>query len=131
MNQVTNSAFLYGGSTVSDSYKKHLASMWDTLERRIEIARTNHNAELLALLELEKSAIAPYQVKTIATPVNNFASAWQSLRNVLLPKAEIKVKQVCDRAGNQWWYAYNPLTGQSVYAETDNEMRLWIEQQAL
>jgi hypothetical protein len=131
MNQVTNSAFLYDSSTVSDSYKKHLMSMWNSLERRIEVARANQNTELLAMLELEKSAIAPYQVTTIAAPANNFGSAWQGLWSLLLPKAEIKVKQICDRAGKQWWYAYNPLTGQAVYADTDNEMRMWIEQQAM
>ncbi|PZO35419.1 MAG: hypothetical protein DCF19_24000 [Pseudanabaena frigida] len=106
--------------------------MWDSLERRIEVAHANQNAELLAMLELERSAIAPYQAATpMDAPVTHDASLWQGLWNFLVPKAEIKVKQVCDRAGNQWWYAYNPITGQSVYADNDNEMRLWIEQQAL
>lgn len=125
MNKVTDSALFFGGSTVSDSYKKHLASMWASLERRFEVARASHNTELLVMLELERSAIAPNQVETPA------ASLWQGLRNLLFSKAEIKVKQVCDRAGNQWWYGYNPITGQSVYADTDTEMRLWIKEQAL
>ena len=77
------------------------------------------------MLELERSAIAPNQVETPA------ASLWQGLRNLLFSKAEIRVKQICDRAGNQWWYGYNPITGQSVYADTDTEMRLWIKEQAL
>ncbi|GBO54147.1 hypothetical protein APA_2095 [Pseudanabaena sp. lw0831] len=125
IHQVTDSALFFDGSTVSDSYKKHLASMWTSLERRFEVARANHNTELLAMLELERIAIAPNQAETPA------ASLWQGLRNFLFTKAEIKVKQVCDRSGNQWWYAYNPVTGQSVYADTDTEMRLWLKQQAL
>ncbi len=131
MQQITDTSLLLSSSKVSDSYRKHIASMWDSLERRIEVARINHNTELLAMLELERTAIAPYQGTTMAAPVNNVESLWQALRNILLPKAELKVKQVCDRAGNQWWYAYNPITGQSVYADTDNEMRRWIEQQTL
>ncbi len=132
VNPITNSAFLYGSSNVSDSYKKHLTSMWESLEHRIAVARSNQNTELLAMLELEKSAIAPYRVATkMIAPVNPVDSLWQGLRSFLFPKSEITIKQVCDRAGNQWWYAYNPSTGQAIYADNDSEMRMWIEQQSL
>ncbi|PZV19522.1 MAG: hypothetical protein DCF20_00470 [Pseudanabaena sp.] len=108
--------------------------MRTSLEHRFEVARANHNDELLAILELERSAIAPdleSAAKSMASPFARDKSMWKGLWNFLFPKAEIKVKRICDRAGNQWWYAYNPITGKSVYADTDTEMRVWIDQQYL
>ena len=79
IHQVTDSALFSGSSTTSDSYKKHLASMLASLERRFEVARANHNTELLVMLERERSAIATEYVSTaVAAPVTHDKSLWQS-----------------------------------------------------
>lgn len=57
-----------------------------------------------------------------------FARVWQALKAMLLSPTELQVWHRCDRDGNVWWYAYDPVTRQSVHHLSEAEMRLWIEQ---
>ncbi len=41
---------------------------------------------------------------------------------------EIQVCQTFDRTGSLWWYAVNPVTGQSAWLESSDEAQSWIEQ---
>jgi hypothetical protein len=40
---------------------------------------------------------------------------------------ELRIWQTSDRNGNTWWHGCDRLTGRSIDAVTDSEMRAWIE----
>ncbi|NJK47842.1 hypothetical protein HC931_06375 [Candidatus Gracilibacteria bacterium] len=57
-----------------------------------------------------------------------FGKIWQQLINFLDAQNELKIWQKCDR-GNIYWKVYNPKNGQFAYFSSENEVRIWIEQQ--
>lgn len=52
---------------------------------------------------------------------------WESLTQNLLKRSEPQVWQVRDRAGNTYWKAYDPASGQSLVCSTEREVRIWLE----
>lgn len=40
---------------------------------------------------------------------------------------EIKVWSQCDRSGNVWWSAYNPMTDELLHQVSEDDMRRWLE----
>jgi hypothetical protein len=57
-----------------------------------------------------------------------FGKIWQQLINFLDAQNELKIWQKRDR-GNIYWKVYNPKNGQFAYFASENEVRIWIEQQ--
>ncbi|BAT53231.1 hypothetical protein NOS3756_21900 [Nostoc sp. NIES-3756] len=54
---------------------------------------------------------------------------WQKLvKIIILNPQEIQVKQKVDRYGNQYWYAYDPITGKSFTSGSQADISMWIEQ---
>ena len=53
---------------------------------------------------------------------------WQWLQEVFVGGSELRIWQAYDRNGNNWWHAYDPLTGRHASVESEAEMRAWIEQ---
>ncbi|CAN1211739.1 hypothetical protein TUMEXPCC7403_16160 [Tumidithrix helvetica PCC 7403] len=112
---------------------KHKTSMLTSLERRLEVARAIRNLQLVELLEDERQEIFAEEMQTeiLRSPFSQWQSGltkvWDGLMQIFAPKSELQIKQISDRSGNIWWYAFNPQTGQSVYCDTEDEMRLWIE----
>lgn len=51
----------------------------------------------------------------------------QLLTKAFLGSNELRVWQTYDRYGNNWWHAYDPLTGRCNCVESEAEMRVWIE----
>lgn len=41
---------------------------------------------------------------------------------------QLRIWQTYDRAGNNWWHAYDPVTGRHTSVDSEAEMRSWIEQ---
>jgi len=117
----------------------HQLNILASLEHRLEVAKAQQNMQLVALLEIEKRSINPISIRFQSVSSGKSSinlrpwliTVWQrlghSFTNNFLPKAELQIQQLSDPAGNQWWYAYDPKTGKSVYADSDTEMRLWIE----
>lgn len=52
----------------------------------------------------------------------------QRLIQGLIGSNEIRIWQTYDRCGNNWWHAYDPVTGRYACKESEAEMRIWIEQ---
>lgn len=52
----------------------------------------------------------------------------QSLLMSLTNAAELEVRQIVDRHGQVWWYAYDPMTGVSIRTDSETNLRSWIEQ---
>ncbi|GFE71787.1 hypothetical protein [Chroococcus sp. FPU101] len=63
------------------------------------------------------------------------ASFWTKLSNIgqnfsqfFNTSLELQVWRMVDQNGNIWWSAYNPKNGQSVKRISEEQMRIWIEQ---
>jgi len=54
-------------------------------------------------------------------------SIWQLLRKYLIASSELQVWSTCDRQGNIWWSAYNPITQRSIYHVSEEQILAWIE----
>lgn len=57
---------------------------------------------------------------------------WQVLNQPLFElnysnSSEPEIRRVTD-GGQIWWYAYDPLTGQSTYLESEEEVQIWLEE---
>lgn len=46
----------------------------------------------------------------------------------LTPCQEPKIRQILDSEGHLWWYAYDPLTGQTTYLESEADVQIWLEE---
>ncbi|MEE3718058.1 hypothetical protein V2H45_15055 [Tumidithrix elongata RA019] len=114
--------------------------MLSSLERRLEVAKAIRNLQLVELLEDERQEMfedgtqaeilqqdAPCKELPFSQWQSGLTKVWDGLVQIFAPQSELQIKQISDRSGNKWWYAFNPQTGQSVYCDTEDEMRLWIE----
>ena len=43
-------------------------------------------------------------------------------------RSEPQIKRKCDRDGNYYWQIYNPISRCSVSFGSEQEVRLWLEQ---
>lgn len=41
---------------------------------------------------------------------------------------EPKIQQILDQDGHLWWYAFDPLTGQTTYLESEADVQSWLEE---
>ena len=53
---------------------------------------------------------------------------FEPLLAAIICRDELRLWQTSDRYGNTLWHAYDPATGRSTSAVTEDEMRIWIEQ---
>lgn len=49
------------------------------------------------------------------------------IRRFYASRTQLTVEKICDSSGNVAWYAYNPRTGRSRYAESQAELISWLE----
>ena len=52
---------------------------------------------------------------------------WESFVTLMSKESEPRVWCTCDRVGNTWWSAYDPVTGQATNEVSEAEIRSWIE----
>lgn len=45
-----------------------------------------------------------------------------------LSSYEPEIRQILDRSGRVWWYAYDPIIGQTTYLESEEEALIWLEE---
>lgn len=120
---------------VNDShlFVKHQASMEASLAHRLEVARAAHNTQLIALLEREAQQIKAQTPHSggIAQVFNNILHWWANVKQNLENSTKLSVEKVVDEAGVTWWYAHDPRSGKTLFAETDTEVLRWIEENNL
>ncbi|MBD2103346.1 hypothetical protein H6F94_21025 [Leptolyngbya sp. FACHB-261] len=58
-----------------------------------------------------------------------FQEFWQYLLRAIMNRSELQIWQGLDRFGNVCWHIYDPKTGRSLQADSEAEVRTWIEQQ--
>ncbi len=53
---------------------------------------------------------------------------WENLLEAMFKQPEPKVWSSINGAGDVWWHAYNPLTGQTTHFGSEDEVLVWLEQ---
>ncbi len=56
-----------------------------------------------------------------------FANVWQAI-GISEKSNEPDIWQTRDRYGNVWWHAYDPVTGQTSYLSSEEEVLMWLDQ---
>lgn len=115
-----------------EAFETHRANLLSNLNRRIAIAKSQGNPALIATLEKEKRQIELIWTQPLKlSPLQSVRRFWADLVMNLANRAQLQVEQVCDEAGRLWWYAFDPRSGRTLYAETENEVICWIEENRL
>ncbi len=111
-------------------WHKHHSNIVESLNHRMEVARAAHNDRLVNLLEQELQQVQEIENSRfpLRRHLTGLKTRWQSLVRGWSTRSELQVRQIEDASGNRWWQAYNPQTGEMVYADSDTELRLWIKQ---
>ncbi|MBD1824250.1 hypothetical protein H6F51_17395 [Cyanobacteria bacterium FACHB-DQ100] len=97
------------------------------LAHRIEAAQAAHNTQLIELLEREKQQLGQAATPHRGSLAARFNAFKQRVANAFSSKSELQVYQY-EQGSDWWWYAFDPRTGDCVYADSEAELRLWIEQ---
>jgi hypothetical protein len=116
-------------SRFSDTFVKHQDSMMASITHRLEVAKASNDRRLIELLERERQQIeSSYTVpKTSIEALSaGFRSITASLRHWFAHRSELQVSQFVN-GSDQWWYAFDPQSGNFVYADSEAELRLWIK----
>lgn len=102
----------------------HTANLLTQLSRRLEVAKAHQNLSLIAALEYEQAQLT---VPTQSVAVSNrLHQLWMSFAGTLSEWTKVHIEQTVDAKGQPCWYAYNPQAGQSIFTESESEMRQWI-----
>jgi hypothetical protein len=113
----------------SQVFAKHQENIATSLTHRLEVARANHNTQLLALLEQEQRQLGvskSYDSK-LSSAASWLKDSWHKLVKAIDSASQLSVQQVKDENGEIWWYAFDPQTGKTLYAESEAEVVQWIE----
>ncbi len=65
--------------------------------------------------------------ETLKSFVDQLKKLQKSLVEAFAHRNELQVRQFVN-GSDMMWYAFDPTTGQCVYADSEAELRLWIEQ---
>lgn len=119
-------------SHASSFVAQHRNNMAKSLARRLQAAKARHDETLIAQLQREafQLSIADQALPLPTTNRSVFSrirSVWQQFMNTVMHWSDLKISEFTDARGQHWWYGYDPITGRAIYAESDNELRSWIE----
>ena len=106
---------------------KHHDSIMASLNHRMEVARADCNTSLVALLEREKQQVASATAHLTQADRSWWQTINQAIANKLFGGSVLQVAEIVD-GSDRWWVASDPRTGQCVYADSEAELRLWIEE---
>lgn len=107
----------------------HHKSMMDSLQHRWEAAHAKMDKRLLELLEQEKYQLRKevYHPNVWQTLQAGFHSVQKGINRVLFGGSTLQVNEFVV-GSDHFWFALDPLTGKCVYADSESELRLWIEE---
>jgi hypothetical protein len=113
----------------SQTSTAHQHSMMQSLAGRLEAARAARNTQLIELLEQEKQQLADAaNDRGILESIEAWLRAIsQGLNQVFFGGTTLQVREF-SCGSDRWWYAFDPQTGEQVYADSEIELRLWIEE---
>jgi hypothetical protein len=111
----------------SQALAQHQANLMASLAHRLEIARASHNSQLIELLEQERRQITFNAPQTRRSQQGWLKSLIKDFVRLFSGNSELQVEQFVN-GSDQWWYAFDPRTGDCVYADSEAELRLWIKE---
>jgi hypothetical protein len=114
-------------SNHSAPWNRHYDSMMASLSRRLEVARVAKDSRLVELLEQEKRQISTALPQSQPGRSNWVQTLKQKLADLAFGGTELRVCRFAN-GSDLWWYAIDPQTGHYVYADSEAELRLWIQQ---
>lgn len=126
---MTNTFITYQSSRHSDVADKHQSSIAARLAERVEKARVAQNQQLLALLYQEQQQLTrqlPLSRKLFGG-VQWAHTLWQRLQSAVNQSDTLSVEQIVGESGTLLWRAYDPVSGETRYAESASEIVDWIE----
>lgn len=117
----------------SNLFVKHQASMEASLAHRLEVARATRNTQLIALLEKEAQQIKAQAPHPVGLPeiFSTVRYWWAGVKQGIENSTKLSVEKIVDESGTTWWYAHDPRSGKTLYAETDTDVLQWIEENNL
>lgn len=86
------------------------AAFWITVNRR--------NESLYRQLEL---------IPEPASFTSQLGQLWRQLIKFLSCEAEPHICSIADVNGQLWWQVYDPRTGRSIWFDSEQELRIWLE----
>jgi hypothetical protein len=105
----------------------HQRSMMESLTYRLQVARAARNAQLVEKLEQEKRQLAPNA--GIQSCLRFAESCWkaskQGVSQILWNSSTLQVHEF-SCGSDRWWYTFDPSTGECIYADSEIEMSVWI-----
>ncbi|QZZ20120.1 hypothetical protein J5X98_23035 [Leptothermofonsia sichuanensis E412] len=75
-------------------------------------------------LDYSQSTAYPHLWQRIWNGLNQPLGGERSLHT----HPEPQVRQILDQEGHTWWQAYDPLTGQTTYLDSEEEVLIWLEE---
>ncbi|MGA7935637.1 MAG: hypothetical protein WCA35_18955 [Kovacikia sp.] len=116
-------------STHSHLVTVHQNSMMASLTHRLEVARAANNVPLIEQLERERQEIISTSMggKVSRALTNWFKTFQEKISHAIAGNSKLEVYQF-ENGSDLWWYAFDPRTGDCVYADSESDMRLWIEE---
>ena len=81
--------------------------------------------EKIKIVSIDPGTQTPqkYQGRSIFSEMNQF---WQFFLAAASGE-ELRIWQTSDNDGNTWWHGCDRVTGRSIDAATEGEMRAWLE----
>ncbi|HEY9638831.1 MAG TPA: hypothetical protein V6C57_00015 [Coleofasciculaceae cyanobacterium] len=111
---------------------QHRAAMAASLARRMAVAQAAQNTQLIALLEAEQKqlGLAPRQ-HGLSDLLTKIKQVWHAWMEAIDQQSHLSVEQVVGDDGTIFWYAHDPKTGKTLYAESRSDVVKWIEDNEL
>lgn len=115
---------------------KHLASMANSLARRLEIAKAQNNEHLTQLLEREYAQLIAENnsVQLLSSEPSLLQAAkawfqrqWQNLADTIPNFYQLHIQKIVAEDGQLRWLAYYPKTGQTFCTDSETELHLWVQ----
>lgn len=78
-----------------------------------------------AQLPLPSQVLSKTSVKQLVSAA--VKKVLQILVESFIGSNELRIWQTYDQYGNNWWHAYDPVTGRHTSVQTESELRAWIE----
>ncbi|NJK66926.1 MAG: hypothetical protein HC941_10565 [Microcoleus sp. SU_5_3] len=75
-------------------------------------------------LPIELNPVTKKKGKSLFLAMNKI---WQFFLTAAAGEDELRIWQTSDNNGNAWWHGCDRVTGRSICAATDDEMRAWID----
>ena len=122
---------------ISDSRPEPLISQSVIVARlsRMWRSKANRTAQNLSEQQQYEHLEQCFELKEKAQGwgTNFWRNVWTVLNQPLFewnPSAshEPEIRRILDRSGQTWWYAHDPLTGQTTYLESEEDVQIWLEE---